>query len=43
MKSLFDKVNEGWVMKIEKELISLYSPSFERIKDYLDHVKELQL
>jgi hypothetical protein len=43
LKKLFDKENEIKVMEIEKELISLYLLSFERIKFYLAHVKELQL
>jgi hypothetical protein len=41
--SLFDKTDESQVMQIEKELISLDPLSFERIEDYLAHVKELQL
>jgi hypothetical protein len=43
LKSLFDKVDEIQVMQLEKELISLDPHSFERIEDYLAHVKEMQL
>ena len=43
LKSLFDKVDESWVMWIQKQLISLDILSFERIEDYLAHIKELQL
>jgi hypothetical protein len=43
LKSLLDKVDESQVMQLEKELIYLDPHSFERIKDYLACVKELQL
>ena len=43
MKLLFNKVDKSQVMQIEKELISLDPHSFERIENYLAHVKELQL
>jgi hypothetical protein len=43
LKSLFDRVDESHVMQLEKELISLDPHSFDRIEDYLAHVKELQL
>ena len=42
LTSLFYKFDESQVMQIEKELISLDPQSFERIEDYLAHVKELQ-
>jgi hypothetical protein len=42
LKSLFDKVDESEVMRLEKEFIVLMY-SFERIEDYLMHVKEPQL
>ena len=42
-KSRFDKVDEIQVMQIDKVLISMDPHSFEKIEDYMDHVKELQL
>jgi hypothetical protein len=35
--------HEIHIMELEKELISLNPHSFDRIEDYLAHVKELQL
>jgi hypothetical protein len=43
LKTLFDRVDESHIMQLEKELISLDPHSFERMEDYLAHVKELQL
>ena len=43
LKSMFDQVKESHVMQIEKALISLDTHSFERIEDYLDRIKELQI
>ena len=40
---MFNKIDEGQVMEIEKELISLDSPSFEMIEDYLAHEKLIHL
>ena len=42
MKTLVDPVDENHIMQLEKQLISLYPHSFERMEDYLAHVKELQ-
>lgn len=42
LKSLFNKVDEIRVMQLEKELIALDPHSFEKIEDYLAHLKELQ-
>lgn len=42
-ETLFEKVDESQVMQIDKELISLDPHSFERIEEYLFHIKELQL
>lgn len=36
MKTLFNKINESQVIEIEKELIWLVPPLFERIEDSLD-------
>ena len=41
LNSMFDKVDESRAMRLEKELISLNLHSFERIEDYLAHLKEL--
>jgi len=41
LKSLFDRVYKIHVMLLEKELISLVPPSFDKMEDYLVHVKEL--
>jgi len=43
LKTLLDKIDESQAMHIEKELISMDPHSFERIEDYLTHMKELQL
>jgi hypothetical protein len=43
IKTLFAQVDENHVMLLEKQLISLKHHSFERMEDYLVHVKELQL
>jgi len=43
IKTLFDKVDEIHVMKLEKELISLDPHYLENIEDYLARVKELHL
>ena len=43
LNPLHHKVIEIRVMQIEKELISLDPHSFERIGDYLTHIKYLQL
>ena len=43
LKTLFNKINEGEVMHIEKELISLELISFDMIEDYLSRIKEIQL
>ena len=40
---MFDKVDKTWVMQIEKELISLIPHSFERIEEYMAHIKKVQL
>lgn len=41
LKSLFDTVDKSQVIQIEKELISLDPHFFNKIEDYLAHVKEL--
>ena len=41
LKSLLDRVDESHFMQLEKELISLDPHSFDKIEDYLAHVKEL--
>jgi hypothetical protein len=41
LKSLFDKFDEIKVIQLEKDLFSLDLHSFERIKDYLECVKEM--
>jgi hypothetical protein len=43
LKLLFEGIDKIHVMQLEKELISLDPHSFERMDDYLLHVKELQL
>jgi hypothetical protein len=43
LKYLFDKFDESQVIQLDKELISLDPHSFERIEDYLVHVKGLKL
>jgi hypothetical protein len=43
MKSLFNIVDESHIMNIEKESVSLNPHSFQKIEDYLAHVKELTL
>jgi hypothetical protein len=39
LKSLLNRVDEIHVMQLEKKLIFLYPHSFEKMKDYLVHVK----
>ena len=41
LKTLFNKITEGEVLHIEKELISLEPLSFDQIEDYLARIKEL--
>jgi hypothetical protein len=43
MKSLSNRFDEIHVMQLERKLISLDTHSFDRIEDYLVHVKEIQL
>jgi hypothetical protein len=40
---MFDRVNKIHIMQLEKELISLDPHYFDKMEDYLAHVKELQL
>jgi hypothetical protein len=41
LKSFFYKFDEIQIVQLEKDLISLNPHSFERIEEYLVHVKEM--
>jgi hypothetical protein len=43
LKTLFNRVDENHIIKLEKDLIPLDPHSFERMEGYLACVKELQL
>jgi hypothetical protein len=43
MELFFNRFDESHVVQLEKELISLDPHSFDKIEDYLAHVKEIQL